>query len=123
MDRNDGIIASGGANVVGSAVASGKQSRAVARDITVSQPPEGRQQSPQEIRDLLARLIDELGRSDHPDREGLIDVARDAREELDAPTPRRSKLAVLAGALTRAVAGLTPLAALAVAIEQAIQGL
>ncbi|WP_030410286.1 hypothetical protein [Streptomyces sp. NRRL S-1448] len=121
MRSNDGIIATGGSNVVGSAVASGRNAKAEARN--VAQSDGGRQRSPEEIAELLSRLIDELGRSEHPDRADLIEAAEDAREELAAETPRMGKLKLFARALVGAVPGFTALTSLAVTIEEAIRGL
>ncbi|MFI2186401.1 hypothetical protein [Streptomyces sioyaensis] len=123
MQRNDGIIATGGSNVVGSAVASGRDARAEVRDSGLTQAGGGQQHSPQEIAELLSRLIEELGRSDHPDRAGLIETAEDACEEVASPTPRKVKLGVIASGLVAAVPGFTALAALAKTIEEAVRGL
>ncbi|AJT63061.1 hypothetical protein [Streptomyces chattanoogensis] len=123
MRRNDGIIASGGSGVVGNAVASGKNAQAEVHYGEPAQGDGGRQPSPQEIGDLLSRLIDELGRSDHPDRGDLIEAAEDAREEVTAEAPRRGKLKLFAKGLVEAVPGFTALASLAVTIEEAIRGM
>ncbi|MFE0380725.1 hypothetical protein ACFW1M_35345 [Streptomyces inhibens] len=123
MQRNDGIIATGGSNVVGNAVASGRNAKAEVRDSGLTQSDGGRQRSPQEIGELLSRLIDELGRSDHPERADLIEATEDAREELAAEAPRRGKLRSFARTLMGAVSGFTGLASLAVTIEEAIHGL
>ncbi|MGP8304346.1 hypothetical protein ACTPOK_41925 [Streptomyces inhibens] len=123
MRRNDGIIASGGSNVAGNAVASGENAKAEVRYSVLPQGDDGRQPSPEEIGDLLSRLIDELGRSDHPDRGDLIEAAEDAREEVTAEAPRRGKLKLFAKGLVEAVPGFTALASLAVTIEEAIRGL
>ncbi|QHC22726.1 hypothetical protein [Streptomyces sp. GS7] len=123
MRRNDGIIATGGSNVVGNAVASGRGARAEVQNSGLSQGDGGRQPSAQEIGDLLSRLIDELGRSDHPDRGDLIEAAEDAREEVTAEAPRKGKLKLFAKGLVEAVPGFTALASLAVTIEEAIRGL
>ncbi|MCX4625777.1 hypothetical protein [Streptomyces sp. NBC_01443] len=123
MRRNDGIIATGGSNVISAAVASGRNAQAEVSTSGSTQVGEGRRQSPQEIRDLVSRLIDELRRSDHPDRADLIETAEDAREELASESPRLGKLRTLARALLSAVAGFTALASLAVPIEEAIRGL
>ncbi|RXS86332.1 hypothetical protein EST92_05805 [Streptomyces sp. TM32] len=122
MQRNDGIIATGGSNVVGNAVASGRDAKAEVQNNGLNQA-DGGQRSPQEIGDLLSRLIDELGRSAHPDRADLIEVAEDAREEVVSPAPRKTKLSVLATGLVAAVPGFTALAALAKTIEEAVRGL
>ncbi|MFI0712324.1 hypothetical protein ACH4SK_17075 [Streptomyces inhibens] len=123
MQRNDGIIATGGSNVVGNAVASGRNAKAEVRDSGLTQSDGGRQRSPQEIGELLSRLIDELGRSDHPERADLIEATEDAREELAAEAPRVGKLRLFARTLMGAVSGFTGLASLAVTIEEAIHGL
>ncbi|GAA2612440.1 hypothetical protein OHU45_08035 [Streptomyces tubercidicus] len=123
MRRNDGIIATGGSNVVGNAVASGKNAKAEVRDSGLTQYGDGRQPQPMDLDKLLSRLIDELGRSDHPERDDLIEAAEDAREEATSEEPRKGKLKVFARALVAAVPGFTALASLAVAIEEAIHGL
>ncbi|MFJ5677740.1 hypothetical protein [Streptomyces sp. NPDC093097] len=123
QQKNNGISASGGSNVVGNAVASGKGAKAEVRYTGAGQDDDGRQRSPQEIGDLLAQLIDRLQQSDHPEREDLIEAAQDAREELASETPRRGKLKLFARALVDAVPRFTALASLAVTIEQAIHGL
>ncbi|REK89359.1 hypothetical protein DY245_16480 [Streptomyces inhibens] len=123
MQGNNGIIATGGSNVVGNAVASGRNAKAEVRDSGLTQSDGGRQPSPQEIGDLLSRLIDELGRSDHPERADLIEATEDAREELAAEEPRKGKLRLFARTLMGAVSGVTGLASLAVTIEEAIHGL
>ncbi|MFG2859474.1 hypothetical protein [Streptomyces sioyaensis] len=83
----------------------------------------GQQHSPQEIGDLLSRLIEELGRSNHPDRADLIQAAEDAREEVASPEPRKGTLRTFAKGLVSAVPGFTALAALAKTIEEAVRGL
>jgi hypothetical protein len=120
---NDGIIAGGHANVSGNAVASGRNARANVQN--VGSAPEQRPEpaTPEQIRELLARLVEELGRSGRPDRTDLIEAAEDAREELAAPAPRTGKLKVLVAGLGRAVAGATSLATLTAAIEKAVHGL
>ncbi|MGX1850802.1 hypothetical protein OIU91_37300 [Streptomyces sp. NBC_01456] len=123
MQRNDGIIATGGSNVVGNAVASGRNARAEVRDSGLTQTGGGQQPSPQDIGALLSRLIEELGRSEHPDRADLIEAAEDAREEAASQTPRRGKLKLFAKGLVEAVPGFTALASLAVTIEEAVRGL
>src|SRR4051794_23413312 len=111
MRSNDGIVATGGSNVVGNAVASGRNAKAEVRDSGLTQPADGGgQRSPQEIGAMLSRLIDELGRSEHPERADLIEAAEDAREELAAEAPRKGKLKVFAQALVSAVPGFTALA-------------
>ncbi|WP_433854739.1 hypothetical protein [Streptomyces kronopolitis] len=122
MQRNDGIIATGGSHVVGSAVASGRNARAEVRDSGLTRTG-GQQPSPQDLGALLSRLIDELGRSEHPDRADLIEAAEDAREEATSQTPRRGKLKLFAKGLVDAVPGFTALASLAVTIEEAVRGL
>ncbi|MFI1739474.1 hypothetical protein [Streptomyces sioyaensis] len=123
MQKNNGIIASGGSNVVGSAVASGRDASVEVGDSTLYQTGGGQQHSPQEIGDLLSRLIEELGRSNHPDRADLIQAAEDAREEVASPEPRKGTLRTFAKGLVSAVPGFTALAALAKTIEEAVRGL
>ncbi|MFE1172513.1 hypothetical protein [Streptomyces sp. NPDC058773] len=123
MRRNDGIIATGGSNVVGNAVASGKNAKAEVRDSGLTHYGNGQQPSSEDLGTLLTQLIDELGRSEHPERDDLIEAAEDAREEATAETPRKGKLKVFARALVAAVPGFTALASLAVAIEEAVKGL
>ena len=123
MQRNNGIIATGGSNVVGSAVASGRDASAEVGDSQLNQTGGGQQHSPQEIGELLSRLIEELGRSDHPDRADLIEAAEDAREEVVSPAPRMGKLRTYAKWLVAAVPGFTALAGLAKTIEEAVHGL
>lgn len=123
MQKNNGIIANGGSNVVGSAVASGRNASVEVGDSTLNQTGGGQQHSPQEIGDLLSRLIEELGRSNHPDRADLIQAAEDAREEVASPEPRKGTLRTFAKGLVSAVPGFTALAALAKTIEEAVRGL
>ncbi|MFD7081730.1 hypothetical protein [Streptomyces sp. NPDC059918] len=123
MRNNDGIIATGGAQVVSSAVASGRNAQAAVHAGGSTEAGDGRQWSPEEIRELVSRLIDELGRSDHPDRADLIEIAQDAREELASENRRMGKLRMLARTLLSAVAGFTALASLAQPIEEAVRGL
>lgn len=125
MDRNNGISATGGANVMGNAVASAKNAKAevTVRDSALNQAEESPQHTPQEIGDLLNRLIDELGRSEHPERADLIDAAQDARDELGSATPRVGRLKLLSRAIVDAVPGFTALTSLAVTIEEAIRRL
>ncbi|MFE3581559.1 hypothetical protein [Streptomyces vinaceus] len=123
MRNNDGIIATGGSQVVSSAVASGRNARAAVHSGGSTEVGDGRRRSPEEIRELVARLIDELGRSDHPDRADLIEIAEDAREELAAENRRLGKLRMLARTLVSAVAGFTALASLAQPVEEAVRGL
>ncbi|MFJ6788199.1 hypothetical protein ACWDBF_28195 [Streptomyces angustmyceticus] len=123
MQRNNGITATGGSNVVGNAVASGRNAKADVRNSGLTQSDGGRQPTPQEIGDLLTRLIDELGRSEHPERADLIEAAEDAREEVTSAEPRKGKLKLFAKALVGAVPGFTALASLAVTIEEGIRGL
>ncbi|MEU9118860.1 hypothetical protein AB0C96_03195 [Streptomyces sp. NPDC048506] len=123
MRSNHGIIATSGSTVAGNAVASGENAKAEVHDSGLGQSDGGRQRSPQEIGELVSRLIDELGRSEHPDRADLIEAAEDAREELTSETPRRGKLKLFAKALVDSVPGFTALASLAVTIEEAIRGL
>ncbi|MCF3173424.1 hypothetical protein IPZ61_08860 [Streptomyces sioyaensis] len=123
MQKNNGIIANGGSNVVGSAVASGRNASVEVGDSTLNQTGGGQQHSPQEIGDLLSRLIEELGRSHHPDRADLIEAAEDARVEVSSPEPRKGTLRTFAKGLVSAVPGFTALAALAKTIEEAVRGL
>ncbi|MEU3405265.1 hypothetical protein ABZ766_15180 [Streptomyces sp. NPDC006670] len=120
---NNGINATGGSHVVSSAVASGRDARAAVHTGGSARAGDGRQQSPEEIRELVSRLIEELGRSDHPDRADLIEVAEDAREELTSENRRTGKLRMLARTLVSAVAGFSALASLARPIEEAVRGL
>ncbi|MFK0293339.1 hypothetical protein ACIQU6_23070 [Streptomyces sp. NPDC090442] len=122
--NNGGIVAGGGANVVGNAVASGENSKAEVHHVAVgADGGDGRSRSPQEIGELLAQLIGQLRESDHPDRDDLVEAAQDAREELASESPRRGKLKFFARSLVDAVPRFTALASLAVTIEQAIHGL
>ncbi|MFF4101993.1 hypothetical protein [Streptomyces sp. NPDC001903] len=123
MRSNDGIIATGGSSVVSSAVAGGRNARAEVHSSGPTQIGGGRQRSPEEIRELVSRLIEELGRSEHPDRADLIEIAEDAREELGSENRRMGKLRMLARTLLSAVAGFTALVSLAEPIEEAIRGL
>ncbi|MEV7470765.1 hypothetical protein ACWDFH_27910 [Streptomyces kronopolitis] len=122
MQRNDGIIATGGSNAVGNAVASGRNARAEVRDSGLTQHG-GQQPSPADLGALLSRLIDELGRSEHPDRADLIEAAEDARDEATSEKPRRGTLKLFAKGLVDAVPGFTALASLAATIEEAVRGL
>ncbi|MFB7629699.1 hypothetical protein ACFC0M_01920 [Streptomyces sp. NPDC056149] len=122
--NNGGIVAGGGANVVGNAVASGENSKAEVHHVSVgAEGDDGRPRSPQEIGELLAQLIEQLRESDHPERDDLVEAAQDAREELASESPRRGKLKFFARSLVDAVPRFTALASLAVTIEQAIHGL
>ncbi|MFE6686959.1 hypothetical protein ACFVFQ_10830 [Streptomyces sp. NPDC057743] len=123
--NNGGIVAGGGANVVGNAVASGENSKAEVHHVSTGSDGggDGRARSPQEIGELLAQLIDQLRESDHPERDDLVEAAQDAREELASEAPRRGKLKFFARSLVDAVPRFTALASLAVTIEQAIHGL
>lgn len=123
MVENKGVIASGGSHVAGVAVASGEKSKAEVRESGVIQPGAAAGQSPQEIRDLLTRLIEELGRSDLPERSDLIEAAQDAQEELGSAEPRLGKLRLFARTLRSAVADVASLGTLAITIEQAVHGL
>ncbi|MFD8389965.1 hypothetical protein ACFV2N_12395 [Streptomyces sp. NPDC059680] len=123
MNSNHGIIATGGSQVVGNAVASGRNAKADVRDSGLVQSGEVRQRTPQEIGDLLGRLIDELGRSGHPERADLIEAAQDARDELGSEAPRVGKLKLFSRALVDAVPGVTAMASLAATIEEAIHRL
>ncbi|MFF7091702.1 hypothetical protein ACFY9A_04785 [Streptomyces rubradiris] len=121
---NDGVIATGNAQVRNTVVASGSNARVDFR-VTEEEAERagGRPLTPQEISDLLARFVEELRRSDHPEREDLAEFAEDAREELAAPEPRTGKLRRVAKALVEAVPGFAGLASLAVTIEEAVRGL
>ncbi|MFF5441289.1 hypothetical protein [Streptomyces achromogenes] len=121
---NDGVIATGNAQVRNTVVASGSNARVDFR-VTEDEAEEagGRPLTPSEISDLLARFVEELRRSDHPEREDLAEFAEDAREELAAPEPRTGKLRRVAKALVEAVPGFAALASLAVTIEEAVRGL
>ncbi|MEU0003657.1 hypothetical protein ABZ079_04940 [Streptomyces sp. NPDC006314] len=122
---NDGVIATGNAQVRNAVVASGSNARVDFRvtEQEEAQTADGRPLTPQQINDLLARFIEELRRSDHPDRDDLAEFAEDAREELAAPEPRAGKLRRVAKALVEAVPGFAALASLAVTIEEAVRGL
>ncbi|CAL9314096.1 hypothetical protein [Streptomyces sp. SudanB182_2057] len=121
---NDGVIATGNAQVRNTVVASGSNARVDFR-VTEEEAERagGRPLTPREISDLLARFVEELRRSDHPEREDLAEFAEDAREELAAPEPRTGKLRRVAKALVEAVPGFAGLASLAVTIEEAVRGL
>ncbi|MGV4984312.1 hypothetical protein ACVB8X_04010 [Streptomyces sp. NRAIS4] len=123
MHKNNGIIATGGSNVTGNAVASAENAKADVsiRDSVLNQSGNDPRRTPQEIGDLFTRLIDELGQSEHPDRADLIEAAQDARDELDSETPRVGKLKLLSRAIVDAVPGFTALTSLAVTIEEAIR--
>lgn len=121
---NNGISASGGARVSHAVVASGSNARVDFRVTEERAPAAGeRPLTPPEISELLARFIEDLRASDHPDREDLAEFAQDAREELAAPEPRTGKLRRVARALSEAVPGFAALASLAVTIEEAVRGL
>ncbi|GGW39796.1 hypothetical protein GCM10010503_15220 [Streptomyces lucensis JCM 4490] len=122
---NDGVIATGNAQVRNAVVASGSNARVDFRvtEREADDAADGRTLTPQEISDLLARFIEDLRRSDHPEREDLAEFAQDAREELAAPEPRTGKLRRVAKALVEAVPGFAALASLAVTIEEAVRGL
>ncbi|MGW2417694.1 hypothetical protein ACWC0C_00295 [Streptomyces sp. NPDC001709] len=123
MHKNNGIIATGGSNVTGNAVASAENAKADVsiRDSVLNQSGNDPRRTPQEIGDLFTRLIDELGQSEHPDRADLIEAAQDARDELGSETPRVGKLKLLSRAIVDAVPGFTALTSLAVTIEEAIR--
>ncbi|MFG2617484.1 hypothetical protein ACGFXC_07640 [Streptomyces sp. NPDC048507] len=123
MRNNDGIVATGGSQVVPSAVASGRSARAEVRSSGSTEIGDGGRPPAHEIRDMVSRLIDELGRSDHPDRADLIEIAEDAREELGSEGRRLGKLRMLARALLSAVTGFTALVSLAQPIDEAIRAL
>ncbi|MFB7503475.1 hypothetical protein [Streptomyces broussonetiae] len=125
MRKNNGIIAAGGSNVTGNAVASAENAKAevTIRDSALNHSGGDPQRTPEEIGDLFTRLIDELGRSEHPDRTDLIEAAQDARDELGSETPRVGKLKLLSRAIVDAVPGFTALTSLAVTIEEAIRRL
>ncbi|AYN41644.1 hypothetical protein D9753_25320 [Streptomyces dangxiongensis] len=122
---NDGVIATGSAQVRNAVVASGSNARVDFRvtERAAAEGVDGPAPTPQEISELLARFIGELRGSDHPEREDLAEFAEDAREELAAPEPRTGKLRRVARALVEAVPGFTALASLAVTIEEAVRGL
>ncbi|MER6104578.1 hypothetical protein ABT115_20185 [Streptomyces sp. NPDC001832] len=122
IQGNNGIIAMGGSNAVGNAVASGSNARAEVRDSGQTLAPTDRANplSPQEISDLLAQLVDELGRSDHPERADLIECAQDAQEEVVAETPRKGKLRVMARNIAESVSDFVALVPLAAAINEAV---
>ncbi|WP_329133683.1 hypothetical protein [Streptomyces sp. NBC_00670] len=121
---NNGVIATGNAQVRNVAVASGSNARIDLRVTERKAPDDGaRAATPQEISELLARFIEDLRASDHPDREDLAEFAQDAREELAAPEPRTGKLRRVARALAEAVPGFAALSSLAVTIEEAVRGL
>ncbi|MFF9085118.1 hypothetical protein ACF1BE_01580 [Streptomyces sp. NPDC014991] len=122
---NDGVIATGNAQVRNTVVASGSNARVDFRvtERAAAEGADGPAPTPQEISELLARFIEALHRSDHPEREDLAEFAQDAREELAAPEPRTGKLRRVAKALVEAVPGFTALASLAVTIEEAVRGL
>ncbi|MEV6808007.1 hypothetical protein [Streptomyces sp. NPDC051132] len=120
---NDGVIATGNAQVRNAVVASGSNARV---DFRVTEQPAagpGPAPTPAEVSELLARFIEEVRRSDHPERADLAEFAEDAREELAAPEPRTGKLRRVAKALVDAVPGFAALASLAVTIEEAVRGL
>ncbi|QLJ05259.1 hypothetical protein HZZ00_32375 [Streptomyces sp. NEAU-sy36] len=123
MVRNHGIIATGGSQVAGNAVASGSNAKAEVQGGGPVQSAGDRQYTPEEIGGLLTRLIEELGRSAHPERADLIEAAQDARDELGSPAPRVGKLKLISRALVDAVPGVTALASLAATIEEAIRAL
>ncbi|WP_335979300.1 hypothetical protein [Streptomyces sp. CA2R106] len=125
MQHNNGIQASGGANVAGNAVASGLDARAevTLTDSEVHQTAPRPPGTPEEISALLGRLVDELARSGRPDRDDLIDLAEAARDTLAAPAPRLSTLRALSRALADALPGATALATLATTIADAIRRL
>ena len=121
--ENKGIIAGGGARVTGNAVASGDSARAEVRNEAPPQPEETAQLSPEQIRDLLTRLIAEASRAGLPDPAAVTETAEEARAELEAPEPRLGKLRAAAQWLAAALKDIEPLASLAVTIERAIHGL
>ncbi|QTD97057.1 hypothetical protein [Streptomyces cyanogenus] len=123
MNSNYGITATGGSHVAGNAVASGANAKADVRDSGPARSEEDRRLTPQEIGDLLAQLIEELRRSEHPGSADLIEAAQDAREELDSEAPRVGKLKLFSRALVDAVPGVTALTSLATTIQQAIHRL
>ena len=120
---NDGVIATGNAQITNAAVASGDHARVDFRVEEATPAGDGHRMTPQEISELLARLIEELERSDHPDRADLTEFAQDARDELAAPEPRMGKLRRVARALAESVADFAALASAAVTIEEVIGGL
>ncbi|KUN19424.1 hypothetical protein AQJ11_32125 [Streptomyces corchorusii] len=123
MNSNYGITATGGSHVVGNAVASGSNAKADVRDSGPAQFGEDRRLTPREIGDLLAQLIDELRRSEHPGSADLIEAAQEAREELGSEEPRLGMLRMFSRALVDAVPGVTALTSLAATIQEAIQRL
>lgn len=123
MKDNKGIAASGNARVTGSAVASGNHARAEVRNEAPALPGDAERLSPEQIRDLLTRLIEEAGQAGLEDPAAVVEMAEDARAELEAPRPRLGKLRGMAEWLSKAVEKLEPLASLAVTIERAIHGL
>ncbi|WP_042376176.1 hypothetical protein [Streptacidiphilus melanogenes] len=122
MAGNSGISAGGGAQVWGNAVASGPDSKA---EVRIKGPVEAgaRQPTPQEIRGMLADLSAELRRSDHPDRDELIEDIEAADSELAAEQPRLGKVGRLMAGVRSALDGVTALATLAATIERAVHGL
>ncbi|MEY9876178.1 hypothetical protein ABH931_005688 [Streptacidiphilus sp. MAP12-33] len=122
MEGNSGINAQGGSQVWGNAVASGRGSSA-----EVHQEGPVRADAPrptvQEVRTLLAQLAAELGRSDHAEREALIEEVDAADAELGTEQPRLGRVRRLVTGLGSAVEGFTRLAGLVAAIEQAVRGL
>lgn len=120
--NNSGISAAGGSYVVGNAVASGARSRAEVHDSGLTSTPGSGANplSPQEIADLLGKLIDEFGRSDHPERADLAECAQDAQEEVVAEEPRRGKLRMMTRNIAESVADFVSLAPLALAIQEAV---
>ncbi|MBM9505870.1 hypothetical protein [Actinacidiphila acididurans] len=123
MDSNSGISATGGSNVSGNAVASGRGSKAEVRVDGPLRSAAEQRTSPQEISALLARMTGELARSGHPERAELVTEIEAARDELAAPSPRTGRLRRFAAGLSSAMEDFAPLAALAATIEQAIRGL
>ncbi|MFC5187985.1 hypothetical protein [Actinomadura harenae] len=123
MNSNNGIIATGGSQAAGNAIASAEGATAEVRDNRLAQSGQDPQRTSQEIGDLLGQLIDELGRSDHLRRADLIEAAEDAKDELDSETPRVGKLKLMSQALTAAIPAATAMGALAATIEKAIHAL
>lgn len=123
MRDNKGVVASGHANVVGNAIATGHGRATVANDSHAQTPERQSGLSPEQIQALLRELTDALAEADHPMRAELTDAVEDASEELDKPAPRLGKLRFFAQNLTGAVASASALADLAAKIEAAIRAL
>ncbi|MEB8340061.1 hypothetical protein [Streptomyces endophyticus] len=121
---NDGVIATGNAKVTHTVVASGSNARVDFRTVAPTDGAGGSERlTPAQISELLARLIEELNASDHPERADLAEFAQNARDELAAPEPRLGALRRMARSLVDAVPGFAALASLTVTIEEAVRGL